>query len=284
MGVFDNLFTVDEMNDAFAFLIKNAKNWKLVPVRRLTIKLCSGKRNKRRKIVLRKSLKLNNRVEVKPQSKSQKYQTGRITRIRKDRKLYVKLDGAIGTVTCDPKFVRNTNSIHMDDSSSEEEPASGPPAAGSPTGQEESDSSPMCSFGSADYSICTMIDGSFPDLPKMTREYSLGVPVGVIDRDTALMSADNAEPWVLASLKARESMDTIQGDQNLLVDGFKKSDTRRRLADLEAPHGLFIFAPILMLLMLIYLILRKPAAKWNSTSSSRSDHSATTEKSSAKYQ
>merc|ERR1711964_238226 len=72
-----------------------------------------------------------------------------------------------------------------------------------------------------------------------------------------------------------------------LEAGFKKAvkeATNRRLADLEAPHGLFIFAPILMLLMLVYLLLRKPAAKWNSTSSSRSDHSATTEKSSAKYQ
>jgi len=61
-------------------------------------------------------------------------------------------------------------------------------------------------------------------------------------------------------------------------------DFRRRLADIEAPHGLFIFAPILMFLMLVYLILRKPAAKWNSASSSRSDHSASTEKTSAKYQ
>merc|ERR1711964_636715 len=41
--------------------------------------------------------------------------------------------------------------------------------------------------------------------------------------------------------------------------------------DHDAPHGLFIFVPILMFLILIYLILRKPAAKWNSVSSSRTD-------------
>jgi len=59
---------------------------------------------------------------------------------------------------------------------------------------------------------------------------------------------------------------------------FPNIDSNRRLADIEAPHGLFIFAPILMFLMLIYLILRKPAAKWNSMSSSTKDLSVTTEK------
>merc|ERR1711964_820950 len=100
--------------------------------------------------------------------------------------------------------------------------------------------------------------------------------MGKNDRKNAWESGDKVERY--------DSIGSIQGGQCSLEAGFKKADNRRRLADLEAPHGLFIFAPILMLLMLIYLILRKPAAKWNSTSSSRSDISATTEKPSAKYQ
>merc|ERR1711900_91699 len=76
-----------------------------------------------------------------------------------------------------------------------------------------------------------------------------------------------------------------------MVEGAKSPSytSDRRLAacslttDHDTPHGLFIFVPILMILMPIYLILRKPAAKWNSASSSHRDLPASTERTAAKY-
>jgi len=53
--------------------------------------------------------------------------------------------------------------------------------------------------------------------------------------------------------------------------------------DHDAPHGLFIFVPILMILMLIYLILGKPGKKRNSVSSSHRDLPAIRGKSTRQY-
>jgi len=61
--------------------------------------------------------------------------------------------------------------------------------------------------------------------------------------------------------------------------GYTTAEDSRRLADLNAPNGLFAFVPILMILMLVYVILRKSAQKWNSIRSSQTDLPATRERS-----
>merc|ERR1711964_34703 len=58
-----------------------------------------------------------------------------------------------------------------------------------------------------------------------------------------------------------------------------ESGNRRLAEDINAPHGMFVFVPILMILMLVYFVLRKSVQKWNSARSSRSDLPATRERS-----
>merc|ERR1711964_942219 len=161
--------------------------------------------------------------------------------------------------------VEKSGPIHMDATTPEDRspgsPAFGSAGAGSPTGPNSSQSrASFMSSTSADY----------PD------QWWDGIDLDKIPMAKQLSQKDS---YV-------ETYDSIGSGS--LEAGFKKAvkeaTTNRRLADLEAPHGLFIFAPILMLLMLVYLLLRKPAAKWNSTSSSSKDLSASTEKTSAKYQ
>merc|ERR1711964_882485 len=164
--------------------------------------------------------------------------------------------------------------IHMDATTPEDRspgsPAFGSAGAGSPTGPNSSQSqASFMSSTSADYPD-QWWDGIDLDKIPMAKQLSKEADMGKNDRKNAWESGDKVERY--------DSIGSIQGGQCSLEDGFKKADTNRRLADLEAPHGLFIFAPILMLLMLIYLVLRKPAAKWNSTSSSSKNLSNTTEK------
>merc|ERR1711964_907405 len=103
--------------------------------------------------------------------------------------------------------------------------------------------------------------------------------------------------WTLKVCQACNGTGTVTDDppseaSRILEEcklGLEELGLGRRLAgcslttDHDAPHGLFIFAPILMILMLAYLILRRPAAKWNSASFSHRDLPASTERSAAKY-
>jgi len=169
---------------------------------------------------------------------------------------------------------------HWDSSSSEEEPASGPPAAGSPrsiVSESVSNDSDYRSFlnenldlelaprQDAETGTAVISGGRLPDLPASG------------SKDPTLNMTQVNRQQSHHSRVAGVKFGNDPTNQNF-------PDIGRRLADREAPHGLFMFAPILMLLMLIYLILRKPAAKWNSTSYTSRDLSNTTEKSTAKDQ
>jgi len=100
------------------------------------------------------------------------------------------------------------------------------------------------------------------------------------------MESDSPSPMEMWDWEGIPHEGMVEGAKSPTYSSDSSSYTSdRRLAacslttDHDAPHGLFIFVPILMILMLVYVILRKSAQKWNSIRSSQTDLPATRERS-----
>merc|ERR1711900_67554 len=123
----------------------------------------------------------------------------------------------------------------------------------------------------------------------MSPSYSTPTHIGNIRlrlRDAQeAMESDSPSPMEMWDWEGIPHEGMVEGAKSPTYSSDSSSYTsERRLAacslttDHDAPHG-FIFVPILMILMLVYVILRKSAQKWNSIRSSQTDLPATRERS-----